>query len=134
MSSTLTPDQALARLAQYQERPVKTWSTASYSSSDEQSLAEIARSLAEEVQRLRALVSQSPAPQSPGVHPLAQQFADQALGALNASGVAHLRDLARVAELLPAPVIAPDTRQIDQLGTYLDRLAAEHMKKEARGD
>ncbi|MEL3949483.1 hypothetical protein [Streptomyces sp. LNU-CPARS28] len=58
-SSDLTPDAALVRLRQYQERPAPTWSTASYGgSSAEPTLAEIGRVLAAEVERLRARVEE----------------------------------------------------------------------------
>ncbi|WP_433341640.1 hypothetical protein [Streptomyces sp. CA-253872] len=49
----LTPDAALARLAQYGER-TSTWSTATYADGTERALADIARALAGEVTRLRA--------------------------------------------------------------------------------
>lgn len=60
MSETaMTPDVALTRLRQYQERPAPTWSTASYGgSSAEATLAEIGRSLAAEVEKLRARVEE----------------------------------------------------------------------------
>lgn len=45
----MTVETALARLRQYQVRPAKTWSTATYTSSDEQALAAIAHTLAEAV-------------------------------------------------------------------------------------
>lgn len=54
MNAPMHPDTAVARLRQYQERPAPTWSTASYgSSAAESTLAEIGRTLADEVERLR---------------------------------------------------------------------------------
>lgn len=54
MTNPLTPDAALMRLRQYEEQPAPTWSTASYGGgAAEGALAEIARSLAAEVGRLR---------------------------------------------------------------------------------
>ncbi|MEU1800808.1 hypothetical protein [Streptomyces sp. NPDC019937] len=51
----MTVQEALTRLRQYQERPAPTWSTASYgNSAAESTLAEIGRTLAAEVDRLRA--------------------------------------------------------------------------------
>ncbi|MFI0768571.1 hypothetical protein ACH4TQ_27345 [Streptomyces sp. NPDC021218] len=51
----MTVQEALIRLRQYQERPAPTWSTASYGGgSAESALAEIGRTLAAEVDRLRA--------------------------------------------------------------------------------
>ncbi|WP_413102276.1 hypothetical protein [Streptomyces sp. Inha503] len=51
----MSVQEALIRLRQYQERPAPTWSTASYgSSAAESTLAEIGRTLAAEVDRLRA--------------------------------------------------------------------------------
>ncbi|MVO84133.1 hypothetical protein GPA10_04950 [Streptomyces sp. p1417] len=60
MSETvMTPEAALVRLRQYQERLAPTWSTASYGgSSAEVTLAEIARVLAAEVETLRARVEE----------------------------------------------------------------------------
>ncbi|KUF18414.1 hypothetical protein [Streptomyces silvensis] len=60
MSETeMTPEAALVRLRQYQERTAPTWSTASYGgSSAEVTLAEIGRVLAAEVETLRARVEE----------------------------------------------------------------------------
>lgn len=56
MTAPMTPDAALIRLRQYGER-TSTWSTATYDSGTEKALHEIALTLAAEVSRLRARVT-----------------------------------------------------------------------------
>lgn len=54
MGEPMTPDAAMVRLRQYEQRPAPTWSCTSYGgSAAESSLAGIARVLADEVGRLR---------------------------------------------------------------------------------
>lgn len=61
MSAPMSPDAALARLRQYEERPAPTWSTASYGGgATESALAAIGRTLADEVERLRAELDARP--------------------------------------------------------------------------
>ncbi|MFD6149431.1 hypothetical protein [Streptomyces sp. NPDC060243] len=55
----LTPDAALSRLRQYGER-TSTWSTATYNDGTERALADIARTLGAEVERLRAELAARP--------------------------------------------------------------------------
>lgn len=57
MGTPMTPDAALTRLRQYGER-TSTWSTATYNDGTEKALHQIAVSLAEEVERLRARVAE----------------------------------------------------------------------------
>lgn len=57
MDTPMTPDMALTRLRQYGES-TSTWSTATYNDGTEKALHQIAVSLAREVERLRATLTE----------------------------------------------------------------------------
>ncbi|ONK09503.1 hypothetical protein [Streptomyces sp. MP131-18] len=107
MSAPLTPDAAMARLRQYEERPAPTWSTASYGgSAAEATLAKIGRTLADEVGHLRVAL---------------REACDQ-IGGLHA----------RVAELAARPtradVLRAEAAWLEEIATPITRERSEHER------